>query len=231
MYKNSEKFLTTFTRIERMLKTLLRDRREVGFSKAVKILSNSNPIVKRYSNTLLEFAELRNAIVHNKIDMTYAIAEPHDSVVNEIEIIEKELMQPRKVIPLFSRKVYVFQQSQPLASLLKLINEKDISKFPIYDGGEFKGIVSQKGITSWLAKNAVEQISHLSEIEIRDVLSYEKGDNFKLISSNTSVYEAEEIFKDQVGKGNRLEALLITKHGHPSEKLLGIITNWDIMKV
>lgn len=71
IYKNSEKFLTSFNRIEKLLKSLLFKRKEAGFSKAVKILRNSNAIVKRYSDDLLEFAELRNAIVHNKVDMAY----------------------------------------------------------------------------------------------------------------------------------------------------------------
>ncbi|WP_253291319.1 hypothetical protein [Virgibacillus proomii] len=78
MYKNSDRFLTSFNRIEKMLRDLLINKKDASFSKAVKILKNSNALIKEYSDDLLEFAELRNAIVHNKIDMTYAIAEPHD---------------------------------------------------------------------------------------------------------------------------------------------------------
>src|SRR5699024_3897556 len=69
MYKNSEKFLTAFTKIEKQLKSRLNNRRDIGFARSVKILRSSNAIVRRYSEDLLSFAELRNAIVHNKIDM------------------------------------------------------------------------------------------------------------------------------------------------------------------
>jgi len=229
MYKNSEIFLTTFNRIEKELKSLLK--KEVGFSKSVRILRNSNPIVKRYAEDLLEYADLRNAIVHNKIDAAYAIAEPHDSVVTEIEKIEKELAEPRKVTPLFARKVRTFQVDDMLSELLFVIYEKGYTKFPVYDGNEFRGLVTQKGITSWLAKYMGRTIPSPKETLLKDVLECVEYDNYKFIKSNTSVYRAEEVFKEQVGKGNRIEALLITEKSTHKEDLAGIITNWDIMKI
>ncbi|RKQ33879.1 CBS domain-containing protein [Oceanobacillus halophilus] len=230
MNKNSEVFLATFNRIEKELKSLLIHKKEVGFSKAVKILRNSNAIVKQYSDDLLEFAELRNAIIHNKTDATFAIAEPHDSIVESIMKIEKELTQPRRVINVFSRKVYTFQQDDTMESLLNVIREKQFTKFPIYRGNEFQGLITQKGITNWLAHH-VNDSNKMMESFLEDVLKYEKDGNYKFISGDSSVYEAVEVFKEQLGKGIRLEALLITSHGKTTEKLAGIITNWDIMKV
>ena len=46
-----------------------------------------------------------------------------------------------------------------------------------------------------------------------------------------TIYEAEEIFKIGVERGRRFEALLITEHGHADQKLIGIVTPIDIMKV
>lgn len=73
----------------------------------VKILRNSNSLVKRYSEDLLEFAELRNAIVHNKVELTHAIAEPHDSIVDKIETIQEELAHPKKLFPYSTRKYII----------------------------------------------------------------------------------------------------------------------------
>src|SRR5699024_11877381 len=81
--------------------------------------------LKRYRDDLLEFAELRNAIVHNRIDTDYAIAEPHLSVVESIEAIEQEITEPKKVYPLFSRKVIIFQESDSLRELLTVIRDKE----------------------------------------------------------------------------------------------------------
>ncbi|WP_085992868.1 CBS domain-containing protein [Oceanobacillus senegalensis] len=228
---NSDIFLASFNRIEKGLRSLLIHKKDVGFSRAVKILRKSNPIVKQYSDDLLEFAELRNAIIHDRTNASYVIAEPHEKVVEKMAKIEKELTHPRRVFQVFYRNVCTFQLDAPIKKLLNAIYINDFSKFPIYRGREFKGLITQKGITNWLANQASEDNKNIMETKLEAVLEYEEPHNYKFISGNSSVFEALEMFKEQIGNGQRLEALLITKNGEPTEKLDGIITNWDIMKV
>ncbi|GAB3061217.1 CBS domain-containing protein [Virgibacillus ainsalahensis] len=231
MYKNSEKFLTSFNRIEKELKALMTQRKDFGFKKSVIILQDSNAIIKRYRDDLLEFAELRNAIVHNKIDMAYAIAEPHDSVITKMEEIERELTEPRKVIHSFSRKVFTFQENDLLADMLKVIRTHSFSKFPIFNGKAFKGLITQKGISRWLANNTSNGSLPSMETELAEILKYEGKDNYKFISGEISVFEAVELFRKQIGEGRRLEALLITKSEYSTERLIGIITAFDILEI
>lgn len=228
MYRNSEIFLTSFNRIDKRLKSFLTKKKDVGFTRAVKILRNSNAVVKRYSNDLLEFAELRNAIVHNKIDTDYAIAEPHDSIVKKIVMIEEELTEPKKVAAQFYRKVETFQINDTLEQMLEKINEKGFTKFPLYDGPNFRGLITEKGISMWFAENSEK---NPKEVLLKEVLTYEQEGNYKFISAETTVLEAVDIYKGKVGNGTRLQALLITKSGYPSKDLLGIITSLDMMKI
>lgn len=230
IYRNSDRFLTAFNRIEKVLKSFL-IKKEMGFSRAVKVLSKSNAMIKQYQDDLLEFAELRNAIVHNKTDLMYTIAEPHDSVVERIEVIEMELLEPRKVDPLFIRKVIYFQQTESLSNVLEIVNQHGITKFPVYKGNVFQGLITHKGITKWFSKGIGKRLTTLLDAKLVEVLECEKSDNFRFISRETSVYEAKEIFKEQIGKGNRLEALLITSEGNANGSLVGIVTNWDIMEI
>ncbi|MDO6450335.1 CBS domain-containing protein [Oceanobacillus profundus] len=230
VHRNSDRFLTAFNRIEKGLKALL-IKKEMGFSRAVKVLGKSNALIKQFQDDLLEFAELRNAIVHNKTDLMYTIAEPHDSVVERIEAIEIELLKPRKVDPLFIRKVVCFQETEPLSNVLEVVNKQGITKFPVYSGNVFQGLITHKGIKKWFSKGIENRLTSLLDARLVEVLECEKRDNFRFISKETSVYEAKEIFKEQIGKGNRLEALLITKEGSSSGGLVGIVTNWDIMEI
>lgn len=231
MDRNSERFLTAFNRIEKKLRAIIKNGRNISFSKMVRMLKNADAIVGRYSDDLLEFAELRNAIVHNKIDISHAIAEPHDSVVKQIELIEKELLEPRKVSPQFIKKVISFQQNEPLTHLLALLHEKHITKFPIYHKEEFRGLISQRAIAFWLAGSMYQEDKLLSNTKIVDVLKYATHDNYQFITADTSVFEAIEILRKQSVQGKRLEALLITKSGKAHEKLIGIVTNLDIIRM
>ena len=54
----------------------------------VKESSKKNAVVKRYENDLREFADLRNAIVHNLTNPAFTIYEPPDSTVEKIKMIE-----------------------------------------------------------------------------------------------------------------------------------------------
>jgi len=231
MHKNSEVFLATFNKIDKELGVLMNHTTNMGFSKSVKILQKYNAVVKRYSDDLLEFAELRNAIVHNKVDVSYAIAEPHDSVIERISNIENELSTPKRADRFFRRKVFCLQQGEPIARALALIHEKGFSKIPIYHGQKFTGLLTQKGITKWISKSACSGEIAIEDIVIEDVLPFEKQTNCTFIAGDTSVYEAVDVFKEKMVEGNRLEALLITENGNVKEKLTGIITNTDIMKI
>ncbi|MFJ6210471.1 hypothetical protein [Lysinibacillus sp. NPDC092081] len=51
------------------------------------------------------------------------------------------------------------------------------------------------------------------------------------MSRYITIYEAEDIFKQGVERGRRFEALLITEHGKPHQKLIGIVTPLDIVKI
>lgn len=227
--KNSDRFLTSFTRIEKELKDRIRNKRDLGFSRCVKILSKSDAVLKRYRDDLLEFAELRNAIVHNRIDADYTIAEPHLSVVEKIETIELEIMQPKRVYPRFSKKVITFQETDSLANVLQIIDEKEISRFPIYKDGKFKGLITERGITQWLAKNMRKNFPDGIETSLRDVPACQKNNTCRFIDKYTTVYEALEIFKNEIEKGSRIYMLLITENGNEGEQLLGIITPRDII--
>ena len=53
-----------------------------------------------------------------------------------------------------------------LAQVLRRIAERDYSQFPVYSGTTFQGLLTENGITRWLARHVV---SKLSLIELEDI--------------------------------------------------------------
>jgi hypothetical protein len=102
--KNSEQFLAAFNSIEKMLKHFSKSDQYIPFQRLIDIVGKTNAVVRKYRDDLKELADLRNAIVHETTHPNYAIAEPHDTTVDKIKHIENEMAEPKKVIPLFSRK-------------------------------------------------------------------------------------------------------------------------------
>ncbi|AMQ08218.1 CBS domain-containing protein [Sporosarcina sp. FSL K6-1540] len=230
--RNSDRFIFAFNRIEKSLEKISGLSSYMSFQRLIDKSKHLNAVIRKFERDLRECGDLRNAIVHNRTDIQYAIAEPHDDIVELIEYIDRELSKPVTVGDMFLRKVHILQATDTLASGLKLIREKKFNQIPIYQSNKFIGLVTATGITYWLADNMTDEIISREMPTLLDIYSHEKQKNtYRFIRMDLSVYEAEEYFKKSVAEGKRLEALLITESGRPEEKLLGIITPLDLMKI
>lgn len=142
------------------------------------------------------------------------------------------LTQPVTVGTMFARTVHTFDAEDSLAKVLRIVRERNFMQLPIYRNEEFIGLITSAGLARWLVQTVDEKVISREITTMGDILKYEKaGENHRFIASNTSVYEAEEIFKHSIVEGSRLEALLITRNGKKEEKLTGIITPIDLIKI
>ena len=230
---NSERFLSAFNRIHEHMRKELGEHHFISFIECLNRLRKKNYVVNRHYDELYVYNDLRNVIVHKKIDANYVIAEPHLETVIGIEAIERELTKPEKVFPKFQSEVKSFQIDETLDVVLTEVSRKGFSQFPVYDDNNFMGLLTENGIANWLAHSVEDDIFSISETSIGDVFAHEESrDNYQFISKNISVYEAKEKFIYHLEKGAvKLDALLITENGKETEKLLGIITPWDIINV
>ena len=105
---NSKRFVDSFIQIEEYLQKELGNGDYKPFKSLVDHVAKSNTVIKLYQDELNSFGNLRNAIVHTRAENSEPIAEPHDSVVELIERIVREITTPEKVIPKFSRQVISF---------------------------------------------------------------------------------------------------------------------------
>lgn len=229
---NSDRFIIAYNRIEKAMEDLTRIDSYMPYSRLIDRAKKMNSVIRKFETDLREFGELRNAIVHNRTRAEYAIAEPHDEVVQEIENIAEKLTKPTTVVDMFRRKVHCLQSTDSLADGLRLIREEKFNQIPIYDNGEFIGLITSNGITYWMADEMTEKIIPREMPTLLDIFDHEKQKNtYKFVESTLSVYEAEEFFKKAVSGGRKLEALLITQNGGQNEKLLGIVTPLDLLRV
>lgn len=230
--QNSDRFLTAFNRIDHRLRDIIGTKDFMPFYRLVDQAKKKDVLVRKYEDDLRSYADLRNAIVHHRTSMEYVIAEPHEDVVERIEYMDATLAKPTLVGQMFRKKVLVFQESDSLKHVLKVIRQRKFTQFPVYHKDQFKGLVTTVGITNWLA--SVMGGDHVPKRvpTLHDILLHEKNRvNYKFISRYITIYEAEEIFKQGVERGRRFEALLITEHGKTHQKLIGIITPLDIMQI
>lgn len=231
-YRNSERFLQAFNRITATLRKISGVKEHSAFFRLIDMSKKKSALVRKYEDDLRTYADLRNAIVHHRTSTEFVIAEPHIEVVRRIEKIDRALAKPKLVGQVFQKNVLTFQSEDSLAYALDVIRKRKFTQFPVYEGNEFKGLVTTVGITNWLATNLTDDYQIGEMPTLGDILRHEKNRiNYKFVSRFITVYDAEEIFKQGVERGKRFEALLITEHGKQHQKLLGMITPIDIMDV
>ncbi|MFD1030010.1 CBS domain-containing protein [Metaplanococcus flavidus] len=229
--QNSERFLIAFNKIEKIMKGMIDRNDHVSFFTAIELSKKEHAAIRKYEDDLREFGDLRNAIVHHRTATEFVIAKPHTEIVELIEHIENLLSRPITVGTSFARQVHIFNSDDTLRKVLRMVRDKNFKHIPVYKDGEFSGLLTANGIMRWLAATVEEEVISREITTMDDILKYEKnGNNFRFIASNTPVYEAEEIFKNSVVSGHKLEAILITRNGKEDEALTGIITPIDLIQ-
>ena len=84
-------------------------------------------------------------------------------------------------------------------------------------------------MTRWLSARASEEVLDLREASVKDALAHtEDPENHQFLKRDATVFDALASFDAFEARGKRLDALLITHSGKPTEALLGIVTVYDV---
>lgn len=227
----SELFLKSFSALENHLRSRTNCDRTVPFYQVVEKAANRLPAVRRLQDDLKEFADLRNAIVHERTD-GHPIAEPNDRAVRDIRRLESLLLAPSKVIPAFQVAVESVEASKPISDAVTTMRRRRFSQLPVIDAGRFLGLLTANTVARWLGSEAKDEIVSLTETPVRDVLEHtEDPDHFLFLGREATLFDVLDRFDAFEAKGKRLDAALVTHTGNPNETLLGIITVWDVPKI
>ncbi|MGI6642637.1 MAG: CBS domain-containing protein [Bacillota bacterium] len=231
-----ERFLSAYGVIEKCL------RRKWGapagkesFRHLVNVLSKEDAVIRRFKDDLCEYAELRNAIVHERTSPDYLIAVPRLETVLAIEEVAQTLANPPRVYPRFAKEVAILPPSAVVADLFNLMRRTDYTQFPVYNRNTYVGLITVGGIARWAAQVAMldpkARIEDVLNSPVSDVLACEKANRAAFISKKATIYEAVDAFRSRPRDDKwGIAALLVTESGKQTGKLLGIITPSDVLR-
>lgn len=224
-----DEFLALYNEVDHLLKQIVDQKGSVPFWKRLRIGAKQHAGLKRYLDDLLEYHELRNAIVHHRAYPKELIASPTERTVEAMRNIVTALSAPPAVIPAFSREIHVFVPAEPLTGALAYMSKHDFRQIVVKSDGQLR-LVTSLGVALWLIDNAKNEIVNLKQTSLGDVLEYEHDDSVAFLPQDASLDTARGIFEEaSVKKPRRLYAILITGHGTPQEEPLGIITPRELL--
>ena len=180
---------------------------------------------------LIDYSRLRNAIVHKTIDEVI-IAEPCDEVTERIELIERLILTPPKVVDYLGKKdIVTIDGKTSLRAVIKLIASSSFSNIPVIDNGAIIGIVNNKRIVLSIAsaiERGLDVDVFLKERKVKDIVKEgDFGKYYAIADENTTIEEILKIFENE----KKLVAILITKNGTFLDKVENIVTTADLVTI
>lgn len=200
----------------------------LGFARLIGKYQDRDKIVRQYADDLMHLKDIRNILVHN--NDYYAI--PNEYSLEKIKNIRDKIINPPKVYPLFNSKVETVSNQQPIIKVIKFMKERSYSQVPVVNSdNEFLDLITNNAISRWIGSLADEDGARMifEQALVKDVLDYEQESSvYEFISKETLIVDVIDMFEESQKQGKHLEALFITESGKKSEKLLDIITSWDL---
>ena len=227
--EQSGKFETAFNRIHKALKDMVKTDSD-AFVELLYSGYKNHSLVRKYKSELHQFAKLRNAIVHERVNADYYIAEPHIEVVERIEEIAREFEKPQTALSIATSPVFYYYEDAYLKDVLKVINKFDFTRFPVYDKDDkYVALLTSTEIIQWMAKHFSDNVVHFEDVRVKELLT--KGKNYfvTFVDEDASLYHIEELFERYHTRGKKLQAVIITETGDRHGKPIGVITPWDLL--
>ncbi|MFC4387572.1 CBS domain-containing protein [Gracilibacillus marinus] len=231
--RNSERFETTFNRIHELLCQYANVvNTHVSFTEVLDKASDLHIIIDKHADLLKQCSKLRNAMIHRKVKQNFYIAEPHDDIVEELVEIAEILANPPLAIQYASKPVEYFETTTTVMHVLKVINSKSFSQFPIYDSNNCIGLITDGGMLRWFAEKSADVLSYdFQQAQIQEVVAFEKESNVAFISKQATIFDAQSVFQQYMENKKKLEAIIITDNGKPNSLPIGLISSWDLIKL
>lgn len=226
--RNSDAFLTIFSEIEKWLRSSTGTDKSVPFYQAVDRIAATNPTMRRYRDDLKEFADLRNAIVHERGD-GHVIAEPNDRALSDFQRIRNALLNPPKVIPTFQLAVKTRDVCEAVGRAVVDMRAGSFSQLPVLHDGAVVALLTTETVVRWLASEVENDLVSLMDTPISKVLDHvEDEEHYCFLPRNATLHEAVVEFEAFASRGKTLDAILLTDAGRPNQRLLGILTVYDL---
>ena len=180
--------------------------------------------------------DVRNLLSHNpKINGRYAV-EPSEEL---IALLERTIERVKN--PLLARHIWVpkekvcyrTMEDAVRPAMLDMI-QNAYSHIPILKNGVVAGVFSENILLRYMVDSACSRMDDNMKFSYMDgylPLQNHETEFFRFVGRDTPVAEIEDIFAAAQKEPKRLGLVFVTHSGQPTEKLLGIISAWDMAGV
>lgn len=182
-----------------------------------------------YLISLQTYAALRNAIDHNSQHGVYPIAEPVPEIVEEIRHLRDKIKTPPEAITVLpAMDVCSVRSGEPVSVALEYVRQFDFSQLPVYDSGQYTGILTTNTIARWLARQILGGGEH-RDASIIEVMEFREPGDCCLLMDRT-LTAADAFYQLAYGSpdGGPVNALILTEGKLRTDQPIRVISVYDV---
>lgn len=204
---------------------------------------------KRYTSVVMEFTndeesapvreklnicrEIRNLLSHCANLGGQPVAQPSEPVLEAMEEVLDFVKRPPLAIEYATKGDQVMRANldQKVLRLMEIMDKNGYSHIPVMKNGSFQGVFSVGSVFQYQLKSGGKGLS--PNTRLQDLEPYlqlkEHRENYQFLPKDATYLTARQKFEKVQGKNKRVSVIFITETGRPGERLLGMLTPWDVL--
>ncbi len=227
---NTEVFLDLYKQLEDELEKKYRGAKR-RYSSVVFEYSK-DPASAVFRDKLDVVREIRNLLTHNANIGGLPVIEPSEPVVEGLREVLAYVKNPPLALEYAKQGETIMRATlnQGVLCTMELMDKNGFSNVPVMRNGDFIGVFSKDTIFRYVMMSGkpIDSATTLEDLQ-RLLPVKEHPQNYAFLPRNATYAEAKAIFEKLTGKGKRVNVIFITENGGEQERLLGMLTPWDVM--
>lgn len=203
--------------------------RRVNNRDAVWWLVNRGQLDGTYAQLYDELKPLRDVLAHRRVDGQTPC------YVREISVQTMERLRDRlcgKVTSLkpFRSEVTTVRQDTTVGEACRIMADMDYSVLPVVSADGVNALLSADDLVHWVGQHLGE-VGLLEDVPVCEVMSAHPSVDYRVVGLRTPARDVPPMFLERPEGERNLGAVLITATGVSHERLLGILTAWDLPRL
>ena len=231
--RNSDIFLELYKNLEELLEVKYSVGKKYTGSAVMKYYNDDES--KKWREELNICREMRNMLSHHAKIGGKPVFEPSDEIVEVLRRILGDVKNPPVSMSIATpaSRLITCVEDDLAENVIHKMREHGYSHVPVMDSGRLVGVFSVGTVFSMIEKYGVDGVPRGAKV--RDFEEFLPVENhmtecFGFVSDSAAFSGLKQRFTAKGPRERRVAALFVTANGNKNEKLLGMITPWDMIK-
>ncbi|MBU0976158.1 MAG: CBS domain-containing protein [Patescibacteria group bacterium] len=238
--ENIKKFRILYNNLDELLSQRIKEPKRLSFVQKINKFVSRFPEYQKIKNDLRLVHDFRNVLVHQET-FRGEIAVPTDEYLERVKALVTLIKEPQTALDIASTQIFACCPDDKVLDIVQTMSENIYTFVPVFEDKEnlqnFIGVFSERVLLTIIAKS--EKLSIDDSAAVGDILEYVK----KPITAGWAfvpLYEASynirtmfqtKTFSEAELENSRLGVVFVTETGKREDKMLGLITAWDLSKI